>query len=61
MAASPESVTTAPAPRRAAPAFARVSLRAFLTLMRERLPGAREAVGRMNKLIDAAHLDYPDQ
>ena len=61
MTAPPPSGTTALAPGQSAPPIARARACALLAALRDSLAGAREAVGRMHKLIDAAQLDRPDQ
>jgi hypothetical protein len=65
MAASPHSATTTIAPERFARSIARVRpsarLRTLLNAIGNGFVGARQAVERMNRLIDNAHLDYPDQ
>jgi hypothetical protein len=58
MSASPDSVTAALAPRPGAPL--RVRLRRLALRLREGFAGARQAVDRMNRLIDEARLDHPD-
>jgi len=65
MAASPRSATTTISAGR----FARpivhgglsARLRSLLTALGNGFVGARQAVERMNRLIDNAHLDYSDQ
>jgi hypothetical protein len=65
MAALPHSATTTIAPERFARPIARgrpsARLRDLLTAIGNSFVGARQAVERMNRLIDEAHLDYPDQ
>jgi hypothetical protein len=65
MAASPNSVTTTIPPRRFASPTARGGLSALLqnllTATGNGFAGARQAVERMNRLIDDAHLDHPDE
>jgi hypothetical protein len=58
MSASPASVTAARAPQPGAPLRARLSRLALR--LREGFTGARQAVDRMNQLIDEARLDQPD-
>jgi hypothetical protein len=54
MSASPDAVTTAP--RLAGARLRRLALR-----LREGFTGARQAVDRMNRLMDEARLDQPDR
>lgn len=65
MAASPHSVTTTlPRERFARPTAHHglsTALRNLLTAIENGFAGKRQAVERMNRLIDEAHLDYPDQ
>jgi hypothetical protein len=65
MAASPRSVTTTiPRERFARPVAHRglsSTLRNLLTAIENGFAGTRQAVERMNRLIDEAHLDHPDQ
>lgn len=60
MAASPDTATTAIAPFRSTPPIVRAWLRNLLTAARDSFISARQAVDRMNRLIDEAHLDHPD-
>jgi hypothetical protein len=60
MAASPDSATTALTPFRSAPPIVRAWLGALLAAGRDGIIGARQAIDRMNRLIDEAHLDHPD-
>ena len=65
MTASPRSVTPTMTPG----AFARPMPRGGFFCVAQNLvsrigsgvAGMRQAIARMNKLIDDAHLDYPDQ
>jgi hypothetical protein len=65
MAVSSNSVTTTIPPRRFASPIARgglsAVLRNLLTAIGNGFAGTRQAVERMNRLIDDARLDYPDQ
>jgi hypothetical protein len=65
MAASPNSVTTTIPPRRFASPIAHGGLsdvlRHLLTAIGNGFAGTRQAVERMNRLIDEAHLDHHDE
>jgi hypothetical protein len=65
MAVSSNSVTTTIPPRRFAAPIARSGLSALLgnllTAIGNGFAGARQAVERMNRLIDDAHLDHLDE
>ena len=65
MAALPHSATTTISAERFARPIVRgglsAHLRNLLTAIGNGFVGARHAVERMNRLIDEAHLDYPDQ
>jgi hypothetical protein len=56
MSAAPDTVTTALAPARSP----RASLRALGVALREAFAGMRQAIDRMNRLIDEARLDRGD-
>jgi hypothetical protein len=65
MAASSNSVTTTIPPRRFAAPIARGGLSAFtrnlLIAIGNGFANTRQAVERMNRLIDDARLDHPDE
>jgi hypothetical protein len=65
MATSPNTVTTT-IPSRcvghpSTQGTLSASVRNLLTAIGNGFVGARQAVERMNRLIDDAHLDYPDE
>jgi hypothetical protein len=61
MSAAPDTLATARAPGPRARALAGTRLRRLALRLRGGFTGARQAVQRMNRLIDAARLDHPDR